>query len=84
MARTFAPRAHKKYLIQHKGKNGKWGTLNLDFHGPYVQDFSEQIGSNKKPDAYWMERAMKFANDFSKENFRVIERTVIWYDEVRK
>ena len=74
-------KTRKVYIIQYRKALARWVDVKCKFNGKYIAEFKGCIGSKYRPSEKDLEEAKVSANDFAKENYRVIERTILWVDE---
>lgn len=79
MSKVYS-RVRKKYVLQYRNKQGKWVDVKCDYNGTYLSDLGGCIGNKSKPSKKAMEKAMKHVNDFAVNNYRVIERTILFIE----
>lgn len=76
----ISSRVRKKYVLQYRQKPNQWVDVRCDYNGVYLVDLGGCIGNKTKPSKKVMEKAMKMVNDFATNNYRVIERTIVFIE----
>lgn len=73
-------KVRKKYVVQHCPKPNVWVDIDCKYNGVYLPDFGCCTGNKVKPSKKTMEKIMQQVNDFASNNYRVVERTIVFID----
>ena len=73
-------KVRKKYVIQYCERPSVWVDIDCDYNGVYLIDFGGCTGNKVKPSKKTMEKIMQQVNDFASNNYRVVERTIVFID----